>query len=314
MKIGGDIMQNKGPERLTLLAFIVSTILAGNNAIAVRFSNVELPPFFGAAVRFAAASLILFVIVLAIRLPLPKGRSLTGALVFGALQFGISYALIYWSLLQVPAGLFQVILALVPLLTFLLAMLHRQESFQWRILIGGLIAVAGIAIIFRDSINTNIPLPALLAIILSAACIAESVVLLKGFPKSHPVTTNALAMGMGAMILFAMSWLFRESPQWPTQARTWMAVLYLVLFGSIVTFVLALYVLSHWTASATSYQLVLMPLVTVLFAAWLANEIVTLAVVVGGLLVLVGVCIGVLLPADLFSKFASRERGAQTPK
>jgi drug/metabolite transporter (DMT)-like permease len=317
MKIGGDIMQNKGPERLTLLAFIVSTILGGNNAIAVRFSNAELPPFFGAAVRFASASLILFLIVLALRLPLPKGRSLLGVLIFGALQFGISYALIYWSLLQLPAGLFQVILALVPLLTFLLAMLHRQESFQWRILIGGLVAVGGIAIIFWDSINTDIPLPALLAAILSAACIAESVVLLKGFPKSHPVTTNALAMAMGAAILFATSRLFREVPKLPTQTNTWMAILYLIFFGSIITFILALYVLSHWTASAASYQLVLMPLVTVLFASWLANETVTLAFVLGGLLVLVGVCIGVFLPPDFFSKVTSRGRGVQelnTPK
>ena len=305
------MIQNKGPERLTLVAFIVSTILGGNNAIAVRFSNIELPPFFGAAARFAAASLILFVIVLALRLPLPKGRSMVGTLIFGALQFGISYALIYWSLLQVPAGLFQVIVALVPLLTFLLAMLHRQESFQWRLLIGGLIAVSGIAIIFRASIQTNVPLPALLAAILSAACIAESVVLLKGFPKSHPITTNALAMAMGAVILFVTSWLFREVPKLPTQTTTWMAILYLIFFGSIITFVLSLYVLSHWTASATSYQLVLMPLVTVLFASRLANERITLAIITGGLLVLIGVCIGVLLPPDFFRKVASRQRGVQ---
>ena len=311
------MMQNKGPERLTLLAFIVSTILGGNNAIAVRFSNMELPPFFGAAVRFAAASLILFVIVLILRLPLPRGRSLVGILIFGALQFGISYALIYWSLLQVPAGLFQVILALVPLLTFLLAMLHRQESFQWRLLLGGLIAVGGIAVIFWDGINTNIPLPALLATILSAACIAESVVLLKSFPKSHPVTTNALAMAVGAAILFATSWLFRELPRLPTQTTTWMALLYLVVFGSIITFILALYVLSHWTASASSYQLVVMPLVTVLFASWLANERITFALIVGGLLVLLGVCIGVFLPSNFFGRVASREREVQelnTPK
>ena len=311
------MMQNKGPERLTLLAFIVSTILGGNNAIAVRFSNMELPPFFGAAARFAAASLILFVIVLALRLPLPRGRSLVGILIFGALQFGISYALIYWSLLQIPAGLFQVILALVPLLTFLLAMLHRQESFQWRLLIGGLVAVSGIAVIFRDGINTNVPLPALLAAILSAACIAESVVLLKSFPKSHPVTTNALAMAVGAVILLATSWLFRELPRLPTQTTTWMAILYLIFFGSIITFILALYVLSHWTASATSYQLVVMPLVTVLFASWLANERITIALIVGGLLVLLGVCIGVFLPSNFFSRAAPREREVQelnTPK
>ena len=84
-------MHKQRPERLTLIAFIVATILGGNSAIAVRFSNVDLPPFFGAAVRFAVASLLLFLIVCAWRLPIPTGRSLAGALIYGTLQFGIGY-------------------------------------------------------------------------------------------------------------------------------------------------------------------------------------------------------------------------------
>ncbi|MGD8405381.1 MAG: EamA family transporter [Anaerolineales bacterium] len=304
-------MQKKRPERLTIIAFIISTILGGNNAIAVRFSNVELPPFFGAGLRFAAASLILFLIVLIMRLPLPNGRSLIGALIFGALQFGFSYALIYWSLLEVPAGLFQVILALVPLLTFLLAIAHRQESFQWRVLAGGLLAVGGIAIIFSDSLIDNVPLISLLAAVLAAACIAESIVLFKTFPKTHPITTNALAMGTGAAILFVTSGFAREIPQLPSLLPTWTALLYLIFFGSVGTFVLALYVLTRWTASATSYSLVLMPVVTVVSASWIADEPITIALLLGGLFVLFGVYIGALAPPDLLKKFASWVPGVQ---
>lgn len=98
----------------SLIAFILSTILAGNNAIAVRFSNAELPPFFGAGLRFILASAILFLIALISRLELPKDRALAGGVIVGILQFGFSYAFIYWSLLEVLAGLFQVILALIP--------------------------------------------------------------------------------------------------------------------------------------------------------------------------------------------------------
>ena len=123
-------MDNR-PARLTLAAFVISTILGGGNAIAVRFSNVELPPFFGAAIRFAIASVLLFLFVFYRRLPLPKRRALMGVLIFGTLQLGINCALMYWSLLEVPAGMFQVILVLVPLLTFFFATIHRQETFQW---------------------------------------------------------------------------------------------------------------------------------------------------------------------------------------
>ena len=304
-------MPEKRPERLTIIAFIISTILGGNNAIAVRFSNVELPPFFGAGLRFAAASLILFLIVLVMQLPLPNGRSLIGALIFGALQFGFSYALIYWSLLDVPAGLFQVILALVPLLTFLLAIAHRQESFQWRVLAGGLLAIGGIAVIFSDSLIDNVPLISLLAAVLAAACIAESIVLFKTFPKTHPITTNAVAMGTGAAILFVTSGFARETPHLPNLLPTWTALLYLIFFGSVGTFVLALYVLTRWTASATSYSLVLMPVVTVVSASWIADEPITIALLLGGLFVLLGVYIGALAPSDLLRKFTAWLPGVQ---
>jgi drug/metabolite transporter (DMT)-like permease len=229
--------------------------------------------------------IILFLIVLVLRLPLPKGRSLAGALIFGVLQFGISYALMYWSLLQVPAGLFQVILALVPLLTFLFAIAHRQESFQWRVLAGGLLAVSGIAIIFSDRLVDKFPLLSLLAVVLAAACIAESVVLFKTFPKTHPITTNALAMATGAAMLFVVSLIAARGAHYAGDGLYMDgSLLYLIIFGSVGTFVLALYVLSRWTASATSYSLVLMPMVTVLFASWLTDETVTLALLVGGCL------------------------------
>ncbi|NJC98375.1 MAG: EamA family transporter [Anaerolineales bacterium] len=292
-------MDNR-PARLTLAAFVISTVLGGGNAIAVRFSNLELPPFFGAAIRFTAASLLLFLFVFYRRLPMPKGRALLGVLIFGTLQFGISYALIYWSLLEVPAGLFQVILALTPLLTFFFAVLHRQETFQWQILFGGILAVAGIAIIFRNSLSAEVPLISLLAVVLTAACFAEAIVLFKTFPKAHPVTTNAFAMGTGAVILFIGSWIAQETLIAPRLPETWMAVGYLVLFGSVGAFVLGLYVLSHWTASAGSYLLVLMPIVTILLAAWISHEKITATLLIGGVLVLVGVYVGALIPPDLF--------------
>jgi drug/metabolite transporter (DMT)-like permease len=296
-------MAARRPDRLTLAAFVGSTLLAGNNAIAVRFSNAELPPFFGAALRFAAAALILFLVVLALRLPLPKGRALAGALVYGALQFGLNYAFIYWSLKTLEPGAFQVIYGVAPLLTFLLAVAHRQERFQWRGLAGALLALSGVGVVFQDRVAAGGGLAARLgwpvvAAVLAAACVAEAAVLFKTFPKTHPVTTNALAMAVGAVVLGAVSGLWGEAARLPGQPVTWAAVAYLVLLGSVGTFVLALYVLARWTASATAYQLVFIPIVTVLCSAWLTGERITAGFVAGGLLVLVGAYVGVIAPAE----------------
>jgi drug/metabolite transporter (DMT)-like permease len=282
------------PDQLTLAAYILIVILAGANAVAVRFTVMELPPFWGATLRFAAAALIFWIFVFFRKFSLPSGSALIGVLLYGFLSFGASYAFIYWGIRSVPAGLTQVILALVPLLTFFAAYIHRIEPFRWRGLLGALLAVIGIAWAFFHRPGESISFLALLAIVAGAACIAESTVVIKLFPRSDPFVTNALGMTSGALTLILLSLLSRESWTLPTRIATWISIFYLVLIGSVVVFYLFLYILTRWTASATSYQFVLLPFVTVLVAAWLAGEKVNLSFLFGGALVLIGVWIGAL--------------------
>ncbi len=102
------------PDRLTWIAFLLVAVFAGGSPVAVRFSNSGLPPFWGATLRFSAAALIFWVIVLVRRIPLPKGRALVGALLYGLLSIGASYACMYWAMLRAPAGLAGAVLAFTP--------------------------------------------------------------------------------------------------------------------------------------------------------------------------------------------------------
>jgi drug/metabolite transporter (DMT)-like permease len=293
-------MDTKTPNRLVLIAFAITVLLGGNNAIAVRYSNAELPPFFGAAIRFSLAAVIMFFLVLILRLPLPRGRSLQGAMIFGILSIGLNYALVYWALEYIPAGLNMVILALTPLLTFLFAWAHGQEKFRWQALFGAFIALAGISVIAWSQLSAKAPMIPILAVALAAACFAEASVLVKTFPKTHPITTNAVALLTGSVLLFIMSALFRETPTLPTRPATWIALIYLIILGSVAVFALNLFVLKNWTASASSYLFVLMPIVTVSVATWLANESVTLPFLIGGAFVLSGAYIGSIANVELW--------------
>lgn len=285
------------PDRLTLVAFAALIILGGSNSVAIRFSNVELPPFSGAAARFGAAALIMFAAMLYLRLGFPRGRALAGVVLFGLLNFGVSYALVYWALLEVQAGLAQVVLAIVPLLTFFLALAHRQERRRIRPIAGSLLAVAGIGVVFGEQINAAVPLLPLLAIVATAACVAEAIVLAKAFPQVHPVTLNAVAMTVGTVFLAVLTVTAREQVVLPTRLETWIAYWYLVLIGSVATFMLFLFVVQRWTASGTSFAFVLFPVVAVTVGVWLAHETVSWVFVGGGALVLLGVYVGALAPA-----------------
>jgi len=84
---------------MTLLVFLVAVLIGGSNFVAVRFSNAELEPFWGAGLRFSLAAALLLVASLVFRLRLPAGRpALTGAVVYGTLGFGASYAFMYRAL------------------------------------------------------------------------------------------------------------------------------------------------------------------------------------------------------------------------
>lgn len=290
-------MTERGPDRATIAAYVALVAIAGTNFVAVRFSNAELAPFWGATLRFSIACALFFVVMALRRAAFPRDRALVGVIVYGALGFGASYAFLYWALQTVPAGLASVIIALVPLLTFLLATAHGLERFRIRALVGGLVAVAGIAIVFAEQLRGDAPPLALLACVAGALCIAESGVAAKMFPRVDPSATNAVGMLAGLAILAPLVLIAGEVPALPSRLDTLVAVTYLVTIGSIGLFALFLYVLRRWTATATSYILVLAPLVTIALGSLIAGERVTGQFVIGALVVGGGVYVGALMPS-----------------
>src|SRR5574341_412555 len=126
------------PDRATITAFVGFVLIGGINFVAVRFSNRELPPMFGAGVRFCIAAILLLAIVAIRRLPVPRNGALMGAVAYGLLAFTVAYAGAYYALTELPAGIGSVLFASTPLFTVLLAPLHRIEHFRLRGVIGSL--------------------------------------------------------------------------------------------------------------------------------------------------------------------------------
>ena len=200
-------------------------------------------------------------------------------------------------LVRVHAGLGQVLLALVPLATLLLAVLWRQEHLRAAAVMGTLLALAGIAVVSRTPLQEDVPVLSVLAVVGGAICFAQALVLVRRFPRVHPVTMNAVGMTGGAAVLLIASLLADEPIVLPQRPETWAATAYLVVVGSVVVFLLYLVVLRYWAASRASYGFVIIPFVTVVLSAWLDNEPVGVGLVLGGLLVLAGVYVGALRPA-----------------
>jgi drug/metabolite transporter (DMT)-like permease len=293
--LSSDAATIRRGERIALAAFITEAVLAGGNGVGIRITLRELSdsPLWAAFLRFAMAAALLAALMAVLRLPLPKGRALTGAVLYGLL-FGLAFAFGFYALLRIHAGFSQIVLALVPLATLLLAVLHRQERLRLTALSGTVVAFFGIALMSWAGMHASVPLPSLFALLAGVLCIAEATVLVRRFPPVHPVTMNAVGMAVGAGVVGAGALLLGEPLEVPTRASTWAALGYLVLVGSVVVFWLYLVVLKYWAASRAAYGFVLIPIVTVTLSAWLDDERITRGLVFGGVLVLIGVYIGAL--------------------
>lgn len=286
-------MTGEGIDRRILLAFAAVVLIAGSNIVAVRFSNRELDPFWGAGIRFLIGSLILWGFVVRSRVRMPTGRALAGTAVYGVLAFFVSYSFFYWGSQEVPAALGGTIMGAVPLLTVLLAAAQRLEPLRSRGVIGALIAFAGIALMSSGELSGEVSIASVLAIVVAATAASESGIVLEWLPHAHPVTTTAVAMSIGAILLLFLSLVAGETWSWPTSTSVWIAVIYLGV-ASPFLFMLLVYVVRRWSATGASYQFVLFPLVAVIGGALLLDEPLTSSLLIGAPVVLAGVYVGAL--------------------
>jgi drug/metabolite transporter (DMT)-like permease len=280
-------------DELTLAAFLSAVVVGGSNFVAVRYSNRELDPLWGAGLRFALAAAAFGVLAAALRLSLPRGRALAFVLAYGLLGFAAAYGCLYWAMQEATAGLAAVVLAVGPLLTLLLAVAHRLERLRHRALLGSVVALAGTAVIFAESGSLDVGWSSFALLLLAALCASESVILSKQAGRLHPVAMNFVGMSVGALALLAVSAAAGERLALPETGEAQLAVVYLVA-ATVALFLCVLYVVQRWTASATAYTFVSMPIVAVALGALIADEEITLATLAGGAIVCAGVYLGAI--------------------
>jgi drug/metabolite transporter (DMT)-like permease len=278
----------------THAAFAAAVLIGGTNFIAVSLSNQELPPLLGAAIRFTLGAVLFFLIARVRQVPPAHGRSAAGAAVYGLLGFGAAYALLYYSLVSLDAGIVAVIVGAAPLFTLVIAVLLGQERFSLRGVLGGLLAVAGIGLLSMDAIGGDVGASYLVAAVLGTVAMAAASVVAKALPEVHPVNMNAIGMTAGTVLIVLASLVLGEPWFVPQRPVTILATAWLVIVGSVAFFLLFLYVIRRWTASASVYAVAAMPVVAMALGALLLDQPVTLRMAAGAAIVFAAVYVGAI--------------------
>lgn len=286
------------PSRtLRFLALAAITLIWGSTWAAIRLGLEGMPPFAGAALRFAVAAVLLLGVALWRRVPLGRSRREVALWWVNALlTFVLTYGIVYWVEQRVPSGLTAVLFATFPLFVALLAqVMLPAERLSVRSALGAVAGFAGVAVIFsEDLVSLAEPgarrAAAILLVAPFLAAVASNAV--KRWGRGvDPLSLSGVPMLLAAVFLGAGSVLFERGRPLAFDAVTMASVLYLAVFGSAIAFYLYFWLLEHMDATRLALTNYLSPVVAVVLGALLFGEAITVRIVLGALLVVGGVAV-----------------------
>jgi drug/metabolite transporter (DMT)-like permease len=262
--------------------------------VSIKIGLEDLPPLFGAGIRFGLAGALLLAYAVLARRSLRTDARL--AVILAALPFAATYGLVYWAEQHIPSGLTAVLFGMLPLYTALLAGVALPDEPLRRRLLGGIaIAIAGLALAFNESIelgDDELAGIAALAVVLSPlpSAIGSISIKLRGAALDALVLNGWAMLGAGVLLLAASA----PAEDWADAAWTAESIgsiAYLALFGTAFTFVGLTLLLREMTAVATSFISMLIPFGALAFGALLEDEVVTGTAILGAALVAAGIAV-----------------------
>jgi len=278
------------------VTFVACALIWGSTFLAIRFGNEAVPPLWAATLRLALASVLLFGITRALGTPLPRGRALRGALLWGTFALGVNLSLLYVGEQTVPSGISAVLFATVPLSTALLAAAFGVERLVSRKLFAAVLAIGGVAVIFAGELGVAVPFIGLITIFGAASAAAFGNVLLKREPSPPVFALNAIGTAVAAAVCLVASFLAGESHAIPTTGAAWIPLLYLTLAGSLGAFVLFSWLVTHWTVSNASLVGVTVPIIALILGGVVKGEQPAPLTYLGGAIVIIAIFIAVRAP------------------
>ena len=275
------------------LAACLSTSMGGSSFVAMRFLVTETDPVTIAFLRNAGAALVLAPIALALIRRWPSPRELLiigvmGAVFFGGLQFLFANALTFTT-----SGRAALTYMTTPFLTLALAVLFRAERTTRFKVAGVIIATAGVVVALWQS-SATAPSDAWIGdlLVLAGALISAifNVWSSRWLRLHEPLVVAVAGVLPGTLLLFIVAQALGAptvSPELSTIG--WLAVGFIGLFGAAVSYMLWLWALRHTTPTLVAISLPMNPLMALLWGAVLLGEPVTVSMIAGFALVIVGI-------------------------
>jgi len=289
---------------LVLLSFASVYVLWGSTYFAIRIGVESIPPYLMAGIRHLVVGLLFYPVMRLTTREKPTLAQWRTAFIVGCLLLGVGNGTVSWAEQTVPSGIAALLVATVSLWMVLVDWLRpggvRPAP---RVMTGFLLGFAGMALLIGPKHLGNSeridPIGAFALIGASLAWASGSI-----FSRHHPLPRSPLlsmamqALSGGVMLcLFAvLSGETRGFRFAQVTTRSWLGVLYLIVFGSALGFSAYVYILKHSTAAHVATYAFVNPVVALFLGWFFAAESLSLRTLLASAVILTAVILVITAP------------------
>ena len=263
------------------IALLALYIVWGSTYLGIRFAVETIPPFLHASLRFLISGVILYIWRRAAGDPAPTTSNWKATAIVGTALLLGGNGLVAWAEQTVPSGIAALLITTSPFWLVLFESMRAGGTRPtWQAILGLVVGFAGVFILIGPTEITGVeggfdPFGSIL-LLLAPLFWSMGSIYAKGadMPKSTLLSTG-MQMLMGAVALFVVSLIKGELNGFSLGAvsmRSWLALLYLITFGSLIGFVSYGWLLHNAPISLVSTYAYVNPVVAVLLGSLFADE------------------------------------------
>ncbi len=263
------------------IALLALYIVWGSTYLAIRYAVETIPPFLQAGLRFFISGSILILWRRAAGDAMPTRAQWKSVAIIGVLLLLLGNGLVAFAEQRIASGIAALIIGATPLWMVLIETLRPGGTKPTAQILAGLaLGFFGIYWLVigpsESSGGFQFDATGIIALIAAAFFWSLGSVYSRGadIPKSALMTTGA-EMFAGSLLIFLASFALGE---WRTfsftrvSTESWIGLLYLIVFGSMVGFVAYVWLLQNAPLSLVSTYAYVNPIVAVLLGNWIASE------------------------------------------
>lgn len=239
-----------------------------------------------AGIRQLIGGILYVVFFLYKKAPWPKGKQWKVIFILSILNFVLSNGLSTWGVKYISSGLGAIIGAIFPLWIVFIT-LFRGERIARLSILGLIVSFTGVCVIFYDYLGDflkpDFRFGIFLSLIATVSWAFGSLYTKKKATSFNPYFSLGLQMLISSCITLAIIGATGTGVNITSiPANSWWAIGYLVIIGSVLTFIAFIYMLQRLPPEINSIYAYVNPIVAVLLGALIFGEQLTMAIAIGG--------------------------------